>query len=117
MDTKTIHLQKIVDDLDLGIACGTISPGMVVSGGYVSDLLSDVMGEAKKGNVWVTLQGHPNIVAVAAMKDLSGIVLVNGRTPEDETLERANNEDLPIMTTEMRAFNLAGKLYGLLGVE
>ncbi len=88
-----------------------------VTGVYVSDLLSDVLAHAQEGELWVTLQIHPNIVAVAAMKELSGIVLVNGRTPEDETLEKANDEDLPVMTTEMRAFKLAGKLYGLLGAE
>jgi len=80
-------------------------------------LLSDVLAHAKEDDLWVTLQGHPNIIAVASMKDLSGIVLVNGRTPEDETLRKANEEEIPIMTTEMQTFNLAGKLYGLLGEE
>ena len=83
----------------------------------MSDLLSDVLAHAKEDDLWVTLQGHPNIVAVASMKDLSGIVLVNGRTPEDETLRKANDEEIPILTTEMPSFKLAGKLYGLLGAE
>ena len=112
-----MELTTIIETLDLEVKTTGGDLSREVSGVYVSDLLSDVLAHAKEDDLWVTLQGHPNIVAVASMKDLSGIVLVNGRTPEDETLEKANDEDLPVMTTEMRAFNLAGKLYGLLGAE
>ena len=80
----------------------------------MSDLLSDVIANAKAGDVWVTLQVHPNIVAVAALKELSGIVLVNGRQPEVETLDRANEEGIPILITEMPAFELVGELYKLI---
>jgi len=86
-----------------------------VTGVYVSDLLSDVMANSKEGQLWVTLQVHPNIVAVATLKDLAGIILVNGREPERETLARAEEEKIPLMTTRLPAFQLAGKLYGLIG--
>ncbi len=112
-----MELTTIVETLDLDVKTTGGELSREVSGVYVSDLLSDVLAHAEEDDLWVTLQTHPNIVAVASMKDLSGIVLVNGRTPEDETLRKANDEDLPIMTTEMRAFQLAGKLYGLLVKE
>lgn len=86
-----------------------------VTGVYVSDLLSDVMANSKEGQLWVTLQVHPNIVAVATLKDLAGIILVNGREPEKETLARAEEEKMAVMTTRLPAFQLAGKLYGLIG--
>ena len=86
-----------------------------VTGVYVSDLLSDVMANSKEGQLWVTLQVHPNIVAVATLKDLAGIILVNGREPEKETLARAEEEKIPVMTTRLPTFQLAGKLYGLIG--
>jgi hypothetical protein len=84
-----------------------------VTGGYASDLLSDVLGHSKEGNLWITLQIHQNIVGVASMKDLAGIILVNNREPEPETLEKAELEKLPIMVTEMPTFELVGKLYSL----
>ncbi len=110
-----MELTTIIETLDLEVKTTGGDLSREVSGVYVSDLLSDVLAHAKEDDLWVTLQTHPNIVAVASMKDLSGIVLVNGRTPEDETLRKANEEEIPIMTTEMQTFNLAGKLYGLLG--
>ena len=84
-----------------------------VTGGYASDLLSDVLANSEEGNLWITLQIHQNIVGVASMKDLAGIILVNNREPEPETLEKAELEKLPIMVTEMPTFELVGKLYSL----
>jgi hypothetical protein len=84
-----------------------------VLGGYASDLLSDVIGHSRKGDLWVTMQVHPNIVAVAVLKELAGIVLVNGREPAAETLEQAEREKIPVLGTGLSAFELVGRLYGL----
>lgn len=84
-----------------------------VLGGYASDLLSDVIGHGRKGDLWVTMQVHPNIVAVAVLKDLAAIVLVNGREPAAETVEQAEREKVPVLGTRLGAFELAGRLYTL----
>lgn len=112
-----MELTAIIETLHLRVNTTGQDLSRVVSGVYVSDLLSDVLAHAKEGNLWVTLQGHPNIVAVASMKDLSGIVLVNGRTPEEKTLQKADDEAIPILTTDEPTFEVAGKLYNLLGEE
>jgi len=103
--TKTLSLKMITVDQNLSHE---------ITGAYVSDLLSDVMANAKEGDLWVTLQGHPNIVAVATLKDLSGIVLVNNRQPEEETVRKANEEGIPIFSTDKPAFEVAGELYMLI---
>ena len=82
-----------------------------VIGGYASDLLSDVMTNAKEGNIWVTLQIHQNIVAVASLNNLYGIILVNGREPDEDTIEKAEAENVPIAVTKMAAFEIIGRLY------
>jgi len=84
-----------------------------VLGGYVSDLLSDVMTNAQEGDLWVTLQKHQNIVAVAHVRGLAGVVLINGRQPEPETVARAAEEHVPIVSTPLSAFEAVGLLYGL----
>lgn len=85
-----------------------------VTGGYVSDLLSDVLAHAQEGNVWITLQTHPNIVAVASTKGLAGIIIVGGRQAQQETLEKAESEKITIITSPLSAFEIAGKIYQLL---
>ena len=84
-----------------------------IAGGYVSDLLSDVIAHAQDGDLWVTMQKHANIVAVARLKNLAGIVLVNGRQPEPDTIARAAQEHIPIVTTPLQAFEAAGVLHAL----
>ena len=85
-----------------------------VSYGYTSDLLSDVMANSKEGYLWITLQTHQNIVAVAKLKDLSGIVLVNNREPDEDTVEKAVQENVPLLRTSEAAFVISGRLYELL---
>lgn len=84
-----------------------------ILGGYASDLLSDVMANSREGDVWVTMQKHVNIVAVAQLKGLACIVLVNGRQPEPDTVKRAEEEHIPLISTQWPAFEVVGILYSL----
>jgi hypothetical protein len=108
-----VKLTELIQKLSLSVRSAKACLDREVTGGYASDLLSDVLAHGKEGNVWITLQIHQNIVGVASMKDLAGIILVNNREPEPETLEKAEAEKIPIMITEMPTFELVGKLYNL----
>jgi predicted transcriptional regulator len=111
MSEKKFKLSQIVDMLKLQVVCCQEHLYNEVTGGYASDMLSDVMANSRKGNIWITLQGHPNIVAVAKLKELSGIIIVNKRKPEEETVRKATNEKIPILITNMTTFEIVGKLY------
>jgi len=108
-----VKLRELVEKLGLQVRAAKENLDREVTGGYSSDLLSDVLANSRQGNVWITLQIHQNIVAVASMKEIIGIILVNGREPEQETIEKAETEDIPIMVTDLTAFELIGRLYGL----
>lgn len=108
-----MKLQKIIEDLALEVKTKTHDLTKEVTGGYASDLLSDVIANTKEGNVWVTIQTHINIVAVAVLKELSGIILVNGKVPDEVTLKKADDEGMPIMVTTLPAFEVVGRLYTL----
>ncbi|MCJ7681976.1 MAG: serine kinase, partial [Candidatus Aminicenantes bacterium] len=85
-----------------------------VTEGYTGDLLSDVMANSREGNIWITLQTHQNIVAVAKLKELAGIILVNDRRPDKETQAKADAEGVTLLLTKDTAFVISGKLYALL---
>ena len=108
-----MKLEQIISELDLTAADSGVSLDRDVTGGYVSDLLSDVIGNSREGQLWVTLQVHVNTIAVASLKGLAGIIMVNGRRPEDSTLARAADEGVPILLTPLPAFEVAGRLYAL----
>jgi hypothetical protein len=108
-----LKLFEVVEKLQLEIRTGANRLDVAVNRGYASDLMSDVMAHAAEGDLWVTLQTHQNIVAVAAMKALAGIILVSGREPEEETVRKAEAEDVPILISRMPAFELVGRLFEL----
>ncbi|HYA88237.1 MAG TPA: DRTGG domain-containing protein [Nitrospirota bacterium] len=114
-----MNLKDIVREFNLEVKTGSTHLDREVTGGYVSDLLSDVMAHADEGILWVTLHIHQNIVAVASHKGLSGIVLVHGRQPEQDTIAKAEEENIPILVSDLSAFELVGRLYkaGIRGAE
>jgi hypothetical protein len=105
-----MQLKEITTALDLDVKTGAHLLEREVSGGYAGDLLSDVLAHAGPANIWVTLQIHANIVAVACAKDLAGIIIVNGRSPEPDTLRKAEEENVPIMISRSTTFNVVCRL-------
>ncbi|HHV79682.1 MAG TPA: serine kinase [Firmicutes bacterium] len=85
-----------------------------VSGGYCSDLLSDVLANAKPGDLWITIQTHVNVVAVASLIGVAGVIITGGKKPEAATVTKAEQEGVPLMVSEARSFETAGRLYELL---
>jgi len=108
-----VKIVELVEKLNLDVRSAKENLEREITGGYASDLLSDVLARSKEGNLWITLQLHQNIVGVASMKDLAGIILVNGREPEPETVEKAEAENIPVMVSELPTFELVGKLCSL----
>lgn len=106
-------LSDLAASLELKVFTSGVPLDKPVLGGYASDLLSDVIGHSRQGDLWLTMQIHPNIVAVAVLKDLAGIVLVNGREPDAGTLEQAIRQKVPLLGAGAGMFDLAGRLYGL----
>jgi ATP-dependent Clp protease adapter protein ClpS len=108
-----MRLEEIVEKLNLDIKAGQESLNAEVTGGYVSDLLSDVMANTKKGDLWITLQIHQNTVAVATLKELAGIVLINAKEPAEETVTKAKQEGVPLLVSSMTAFEMVCHLHDL----
>jgi predicted transcriptional regulator len=106
-------VREIQQGLGLNLCCGEEKLDREVTGGYSGDLLSDVIANSKAGNIWITMQVHVNIIAVAVLKELAAIIIVNGRHPGEDTLQKAEEEKIPILTSTQSAFDVAGRLYFL----
>ena len=109
-----MKVKDIVDALNLKVLSGAEGLDREVEGCYVSDLLSDVMGNADVGNIWVTLQTHKNVMAIASLKELAAVILVKGQSASEDTLNQSNEEGIPFLSTEEETFDTAGKIYQLL---
>jgi predicted transcriptional regulator len=106
-------LGEVVEALNLEVRTGKDEMDREVKGGYASDLLSDVIAGATEGDLWLTLQLHQNIVAVAFLNNLAGIVVVGGREPNPDTLQKAQEQDVPVLVSPLPTYELAGRLYQL----
>lgn len=107
-------VKDIIEKIDLKAFTGNKGLSRVVSGGYTGDLLSDVMGHSQSGQVWITLQTHKNVMAVASLRDLAAVILVNGLDPNADMLQQALEENIPVLGTMEPAFDISGKLFKLL---
>ena len=110
-----MNVQEIAQQLDLAVLTQADLSRQIV-GGYASDLLSCVMAKARAGDVWVTLQAHPNVVAVASLLELAAVIVTEGVVPDVETVHKAHEEGVTLLTTTKTTFAVAGELTRL-GIE
>ena len=82
-----------------------------VSGVYISDMVSDVIANAKAGNVLVTVLVHVNVVAAANLVDLCAIIVTQGKKPAPDVVAMATKAEITILTTDMTRWQLATRLY------
>ena len=108
-----MKVSELVEKLGLTVFSGQKGLDREITGGYVSDLLSDVMGNAREGEVWITLQVHQNVMAIASLKDLAAVILVNNLPPQENTVRHSNDENIPVLGTSLSTFEIAGKVYQL----
>src|SRR5690348_6707924 len=106
-----MNLQQIIDQLYLTVLTESRDfTHIIPMGGYSSDLLSCVMAGAKKGNLWITLQAHLNIVAVAALNELAAIIVTENAQPDAATIAKANQQGVILLSTPQATYETNGKL-------
>lgn len=100
------QLIKAADLKPIALPC----PEREVSGAYIGDLLSWVMGRASEDNAWITIMSNSNIVAVATLADVSCIILAEGVVPDDGVLQTADAKGINILSSGESAYGIAKKL-------
>lgn len=109
-----MNLQTIIEKLDLKLLTEPKDfPNMIPSAGYASDLLSCVMAGAIKDGLWITLQSHDNIVAVAALLELAAVIITEDAQPEPATIARANTKNITLLLTPQSTFAVTGQLWNM----
>lgn len=104
-------VKELSDRFDVQVVAGEKGLNRPIDGGYCGDLLSDVMANAPQGCIWLTVQGHQNIVAIAVLKEMAAIVITGGHKPDPETVEKAGVEEIPILAWEGSAYDLTGRIH------
>ena len=109
-----MNLQQIIDRLHLTVLTDSQDfAGVTPAGGYSSDLLSCVMAGAKKGYLWITLQAHLNIVAVAALTEVAAIIVTENAQPDPASIAKANQQGVILLSTPRTTYEVNGMLWEL----
>jgi len=105
-------LDQIIKSLELKVLTENkdFSQVQPVSG-YVSDMLSCVMTGAKNKAIWVTLQAHNNIVAVASLLDVAAVIITENAQPDEATIKKANEQGITLLSSPRNSFYVVGKLW------
>ncbi len=104
-----MKLQELASKLGLKLATRAFDRD--VTGVYISDMVSDVIANAKAGDLLVTVQIHNNVVAAANLVDISGIVVTQGKAPADDVVRMAEKAEIPIYLTDLNRWQMATRLY------
>jgi hypothetical protein len=104
-----MKVSELMALVEAELLCG--SPETEVTGGYTSDLLSDVMANAEEGAALITIQAHANTVAVASHVDLPVVVVCNERPVPEEMTAAATENNITVCRTGLSQFTTSGLLY------
>lgn len=107
-------LSEVTKHLGCEILTGNVNLDKDVQDGYVSDLLSDVIGFIKENSIWITIQRHINILGVAKLKDVIAIIIPRNLHVDNSVIEKAQEEGIAILRDPRSAFELSGMIYNLL---
>lgn len=108
-----MKVSEIVEMLGWRVLAGAGQLNNDVSGGYVADLLSCVMAGAEAGDLWITLQTHANIVAVASLLGISAIVVAENAPVPESTLSKAEEQGIPVLVTSEPVYETVARLVSL----
>ncbi len=109
-----MQLKEIINKLDLEIL-NEADLDTQVKGCYIGDLLSNVMAKAKEGDLWVTIQGHQNIIAVALLADAAAVIVAEDSEVDEKSLQRAKEKEVNLLRSELSAYELA-QIFNKMGV-
>ena len=107
-----MKVSELIENLNLTVVTDGNYEDREIKGCYIGDLLSWVMGRAQADNVWITIMNNINIVAVAALADVSCILLCEDVKVDQSIIDKANSQNIIIVSSKLTAFELAEKLVG-----
>jgi predicted transcriptional regulator len=112
-----LKLREVQEILKADVIVGEEKLDMEIKTAFGADLMSDVLAFAKAGSLLLTGLTNTQVIRIANVLDIAAIILVRGKKPSAETIDLAEDLQIPILTTKYILFETAGRLYakGIVG--
>lgn len=107
-------VKELMEKLNLTLIAGASGISNEVKGVYAGDLLSWVMAHANHGEAWVTIQTHPNVIAVATLLELSCVIVPENAQIEDETIKKADEESIPVLVSPESCYSICYSIHDIM---
>ncbi len=108
-------INELIEKTGWKLATTQLDTSIEVSGAYCGDLLSWVMGNGEPGQAWITVQVHPNVIAVALLREFSCVIVADGANVTDEMVQKSTDEQLVMLESGIPAYETA-KVLAALGI-
>lgn len=102
-----MKVSELIDKYGFRIVSGNGGTDNEITGVYIGDLLSWVMSNAKESAAWITILGHINVIAVASLTGVSCVIVAENAEINEETIRKADAEDIPLLATELSSYEVA----------
>lgn len=102
-----MKVTELIDKFGFRLVSGEGGIDNEISGVYIGDLLSWVMSNAKDGDVWITIQGHINIMAVASLTGVGCVIVAENAEISEEAIAKSESEDIPLLATQLSSYETA----------
>ena len=106
-----MKLSEIVNIIDGTVFNSNQNLEMEIKGGCGADLMSDVLASVQPDAVLLTGLCNPQVVRTAQMADVQAIIFVRGKQPNKETIQLAEQEEMPLISSPYGMFELCGRLF------
>ncbi|MEA3327162.1 MAG: hypothetical protein U9R53_07610 [Chloroflexota bacterium] len=114
-----MKLSEIIQLVNGKLLTEPISGDVEIAGAMGADLMSDVLASIRPESVLLTGLCNPQVIRTASIADIHAVVFVRGKSPAKETIEIANEDNIPLIKTNLSMYDACGILYenGLPGYE
>ena len=103
-------VQRLIPLIEAQSIAGSGADGEI-RGGFMSDIMSRAIAEGFSGMAWITHRADLNALAVAVMKNAACMIFPEGIRPEENAVRQAQKENVPLLSSKLTAFEIAGRLY------
>ncbi len=116
---ENLNLREIKERVKARVLCGEEFLDTHVKYAFGSDLMSDVLAYVKGNTLLLTGLTNPQVIRTAEMADVVAILFVRGKTPEQDVIDLAMENNMAVLTTKYTLYTTSGILYnqGLRGIE
>lgn len=108
-----MKLDTIINKLNIEVLTNTDIEKLEINKGLVGDLLSYILSKGTEDTVWLTIQRHINIIAVASSVEIPAIIVCDDIRPDQKVIDAAIENEIVLMTTKYDAFTASGIIHKL----